>query len=160
MRRDAAPDATSIPHYVLSSALTQASMVSGNATLTLPAATLQTPWRTRNRGYLDPYQLAYDPHTLTLILTVTGTTHFLSATLTTTEISARTGLVGSQYVRDPEWGITSGLIEDPKTGQDLPADEAVQDAYTSLKVAAENWDPRQRRRPWKKQYAPRMVWRP
>ena len=165
---DAAPDATTIPNYKVAT-LAQGSMVSGHPTIDLSATrtnldgstsnyipdSLQAAWSRRNQSYLDPYTLVLDPHTLTFILTVTGTVHILGVTLTTTEVAADSGIIGQQYIRNWELGIGSGIVYDGKTGQPLAADEAVQDGWSNLLVAAENWDPRDRGATWRRRLWPR-----
>jgi hypothetical protein len=126
---------------------------------TAQMAVINGPFRQRNQGNPDPRYVIFgftvaDPSVFYTFL-------HTGCTMTTTEQSVyHTGLAGTQYIRDYDYGITSGVIEDPKTGQDVAADETVLDGYTQIRVAAENWDPRQRRRPNRKTLTTRIVWRP
>lgn len=64
-----------------------------------------------------------------------------STTLTTTQINPETGLSGSEYIRDRQRGIASGLTRDFKTGELIATDTAVVDGFTGQLVHPDNWDP-------------------
>jgi hypothetical protein len=75
-----------------------------------------------------------------------------TATLTVTEANARTGLSGNKYVADWKKGIGRPLLECPKSGFDIPRDEAVMDGYTRQLVWEGDYDPplpRVKRRPYR-----------
>lgn len=84
--------------------------------------------------------------TILIVVKVTGGTGTMlgvsgTATLTVTETTDRTGLVGSQYIRDWDHGIASGIIECPKTGLEIARDEAVVDGYSRQLVHPDGYDP-------------------
>lgn len=64
-----------------------------------------------------------------------------TATLSVTETTDRTGATGSQYVRDWDKGIASGMVECPKTGIEFARDEAVMDGYLRQLVHPSAYDP-------------------
>jgi hypothetical protein len=66
---------------------------------------------------------------------------------TATWTAANTGLVGMEYVRDLDRGLASGVLTCPKTGLDIPRDEAVQDGFTRMLVSPAGYDPPERMRP-------------
>ncbi len=72
---------------------------------------------------------------------ITGSTPTLTVA---SETSARTGIVGHQYVRDEKLGIASGMVECHKSGRWVPADEAVIDGYTRMPVHRDEYDPPER----------------
>lgn len=69
-----------------------------------------------------------------------GVTGGDAAKLTVTTTPSNTGLTGTRYIRDWDRGRASGVIECPKTGWDIPADEAVRDGFTGMLVAPEAYD--------------------
>lgn len=64
-----------------------------------------------------------------------------TSTLVVGETSSRTGLVGTQYIRDPERGLASGLIRCHLSDRDVPRDEAVLDGYSNRLVHRDEYDP-------------------
>lgn len=106
----------------------------------------QAAWVKHERDATDASLFA--SRTVTIILKapstgnmIVGVVGGLPAQLILTTTASNTGLVGSQYVRDWERGRASGVIECPKSGFDIAADEAIRDGYTGLMVAPEAYDP-------------------
>jgi len=167
---EASPSASTVAKYQITDLLTvtfgAASQVidlslpqtnfAGTTVQVIPTA-LQMAWRRRNQSYVDPFTGLSDPHTLTFTFLKTAGvgTNLTTFTLTVTEAAADQGQIGNQYIRNWSLGIGSGTVYDGKTGEPMPADWAVQDGYTNMLVARENWDPRDRGAIWRRRLWPR-----
>lgn len=161
------PAAGVVGRYRMTELVTTTLSASSSSTIQLQAghtlAATDTERRISGR-FNEAYRASYRDsngalaRTLITVLKVTSGTSSVtvtdaSSTLTVNTDSARTGLVGDQYIRDRERGLASGLVLCHNSAREIPRDEAVVDGYSGRLVHPDEYDPpeprykRQRPRP-------------